>query len=158
MKSKNVAKMGGGRYLYKDIIRGIKIPLVFQIYSFMLSKSVRLVFYELSLSQGRRGLSYLEDCDLFVSVCVGGGGEWLFTVFLKASSSVQHTSIFERLHKILDREDECLTVSGQILLKKIPISKEVTNLSRFEHAQLTFIIRLLVVVALKSFILISGSS
>ena len=122
MKSKNVAKRGG--YSYKDIIRGIKIPLVFQIYSFILSKRVRLVFYELSLSQGRRGLSYLEDCDLFVS-CVWGG-EWLFTVFLKASSSVQHTSIFERLHKILDREDECLTVSGQILLKKIPISKEVT--------------------------------
>ena len=94
--------------------------MILQIYSFILSKRVRLVFYELSLSQGRRGLSYLENCDLFVSVCGGGGGEWLFTVFLKASSSVQHTSIFERLHKILDREDECLTVSGQFLLMKIP--------------------------------------
>ena len=28
--------------------------------------------------------------------------------------------LFERLHKILDREDECLTVSGQFLLMKIP--------------------------------------
>ena len=76
MKSKNVAKIGGGEggYSYKDIIRGIKIPLILQIYSFILSKRVRLVFYELSLSQGRRGLSYLENCDLFVSVCVGGGG------------------------------------------------------------------------------------
>ena len=36
--------------------------------------------------------------------------------------------------------------------------KRGNNLSRLEHAQLTFIIRLLVVVALKSFILISGSS
>ena len=73
MKSKNVAKMGEGGYSYKDIIRGIKIPLVFLIYSFILSKRVQLVFYELSLSQGRTGLSYLEDCDLSVSVCVWGG-------------------------------------------------------------------------------------
>ena len=67
-------------------------------------------------------------------MCVLGGG-WLFTVFLKASVSVQHKSFFERLHKILDREDECLTASGQFLLKNIPISREVRNLSRFEQAQ-----------------------
>ena len=77
-------KSGGGGYSYKDIIRGIKIPLILQIYSFILSKRVRLVFYELSLSQGRRGLSYLEDCDLFVSVCVGeGGGNDYLQYFLK---------------------------------------------------------------------------
>ena len=67
--------MGKAGLFIPDIIQGIKIPLVFQIYSFILSKRVRLLPYELSLSQGRRGLSYLEDCDLFVSMCVGGGGE-----------------------------------------------------------------------------------
>ena len=51
----NYCKIGGEGYSYKDIIRGIKIPLFVKIYSFSLSKRVRLVSYELSLSQMLHG-------------------------------------------------------------------------------------------------------
>ena len=82
MKSKNAAKMvGGGGYSYKDNIRGIKIPLVVQINSFILSKRVRLVSYELSLSQmllGREGGVFLiRRIVIYVCVCVGWGHDYL---------------------------------------------------------------------------------
>ena len=80
MKSKNVAKMGRG-YSYKDNIRGIKIPFVVQIYSFILSKRVRLVSYELSLSQmllGREGGVFLIR-RIIIYVC-GGGGMIIYSI------------------------------------------------------------------------------
>ena len=69
----------GGGYSYKDNIRGIKIPFVVQIYSFILSKRVRLVSYELSLSQmllGREGGVFLIR-RIVIYVCVWGGHDYL---------------------------------------------------------------------------------